>query len=179
MSLRGSLTNCNMKLVLHLIGGVKRLLKKPKKKKNKHPSPLPQKRRKKAKSCRKQLYTVLRAARNVGPKNVYIPLTKTKPIDPQTASVIAKLYNEQEAERKKKKKQIRITNHAKFRFAERFNPYGYTLEQLLSDATCGRKSVKLVHNNNYLVRWQLWKYIISKDLYIVTMFPYASKKSKV
>jgi hypothetical protein len=65
-----------------------------------------------------------------------------------------------------------MTNHAMFRFQERFNSCWYSLDELKADIIKWCKAIKLVNNNKYLVKGMLWKYIISKDLYIITMFPY-------
>lgn len=160
-----------MKLVLHLIGGIKKLLKK--KPKNKHPVPHKIKWRKRMKQYKKLLVRTLTAWWNVDRKTEYIPLREIKVIEPNVASAIAKLYNEQEAAKKyKPKPKVGMTTHAMFRFQERFNTCWYSLDELKDDVTKGRKLIRAANNGNYLVRGKLWKYIISKDLYIVTMFPY-------
>lgn len=74
-------------------------------------------------------------------------------------------------EKKVKPKTVNVTDHARFRFHERFDRKWYNLKLLIDDVTKWWKSVKLVKNNRYLVLWSLWKYIIAKDFYIITMFP--------
>ena len=56
-------------------------------------------------------------------------------VDPDLQSTFQRLYNEQEAAKKKHKSKLGITKHARFRFHERFDACGFTLEELIADAT--------------------------------------------
>lgn len=96
-------------------------------------------------------------------------------ISPDLQSTFQRLYNEQEAAKKKNKSKFGITKHAKFRFHERFDSCGFTLDELIVDATTWWHFIRAIKNNNFLVRWKLWKYVVSKDFYIVTMMPYGKK----
>ena len=93
-------------------------------------------------------------------------------VDPDLQSTFQRLYNEQEAAKKKHKSKLGITKHARFRFHERFDACGFTLEELIADATTWWHFIRAIKNDNFLVRWKLWKYVISRDFYIITMMPY-------
>lgn len=118
--------------------------------------------------------------RNIFTKVVFVdPVTRDVPVR-YGAWVIEKfqqLYEEQEALKKKKSvNKLGITNHAKFRFIERFNSYDYSIDDLMSDVRKGWKLIRQLPDGKFLIRWQLGKYIMSKDFYIVTMFPYHAQR---
>lgn len=68
---------------------------------------------------------------------------------------------------------VHVTNHAKYRFAERFKANWYTLFQLKMDLKKWRHTMKLLPSGDKLeVVWKLWTYIIAKKwLTIITMYP--------
>jgi len=155
----------------YLFGGIKRMLSKSERK-PKLPKRVPSQ-RKTIRKTSTALFITFRQWRNCEKQKV-IPK-----IPPDVQSLFQRLYNEQEAAKKIKKPLAKpnlwLTNHAKIRFAERFNPHGYAIEDIIEDAARWRNYMKAAKDGKVLVRWRLWKYIVSKDFYIVTMFPNGSK----
>lgn len=71
---------------------------------------------------------------------------------------------------KKHKKSLIPTDHSRMRFAERFEQYWYTFKQILEDIKKWWTHIKLVENGKFSVRWQLWTYIVAKDMTILSMY---------
>lgn len=85
----------------------------------------------------------------------------------------AKIHGDQFNDKKytQHKKELHTTYHADFRFMEKFNPHGYTMEQIREDISKGRRRVRMASCGRFKVIGHLGKYIITKDKVVVTMYP--------
>lgn len=64
------------------------------------------------------------------------------------------------------------TDHAMYRFTERFESHWYTMLQVETDLKKRWRNIKLLPSGKLQVRWKLWTYIIVKEwLTIITMYP--------
>ena len=71
----------------------------------------------------------------------------------------------------RKTKKVTVTKHAKYRFAERFEWYGYTIEQIMVDLKTWWTFIHMLDDGRIKVKWMLGDYIIDKDtMTIITMF---------
>ena len=63
-----------------------------------------------------------------------------------------------------------MTEHAKLRFSQRFDWCGHTFEEVMNDVKKWWRTIRAWNEEwKFTVLWKIWKYVISRDMTIITM----------
>jgi len=66
---------------------------------------------------------------------------------------------------------IQTTTHAEYRFIERFESHGYTMEQIINDIKKNKKNIRVVHQGRLRISTSIGTYIVDRETnFIITMY---------
>ena len=79
-------------------------------------------------------------------------------------------FTKKDGRLKQKTTKTKLTQHAKMRFAERFDTLWFTIKEILEDITKWWRTIRSWNQPwKFTILWKKWKYVINKDMTIITM----------